>query len=69
MITTIADSKSDRLKVQTVAVLPFINMSANQDDEYFCDGLAEDLLNALAKVDALKVVPRRSAFPNQSFAP
>ena len=37
-------------------------MSANQDDEYFCEGLAEDLLNALAKIDALKVVPRRSAF-------
>ncbi len=62
MITTIAGSKSDRLKVQTVAVLPFINMSANQDDEYFCDGLAEDLLNALAKMDALKVAARRSAF-------
>jgi serine/threonine-protein kinase len=62
MITTTADSKSDRFKIQTVAVLPFINMSANQDDEYFCDGLAEDLLNALAKIDTLKVVPRRSAF-------
>lgn len=62
MITTIAGSKSDRLKVQTVAVLPFINMSANRDDEYFCDGLAEDLLNALAKIDSLKVAARRSAF-------
>src|SRR5688572_27215656 len=37
-------------------------MSANLDDEYFCDGLAEDLLNALAKIDALKVAARRSAF-------
>ena len=62
MITTIAGSKSGRLKVQTVAVLPFVNMTANQDDEYFCDGLAEDLLNALAKIDALKVAARRSAF-------
>jgi adenylate cyclase len=58
----IAGSKSDRLKPQTVAVLPFINMSAHRDDEYFCDGLAEDLLNALAKIDALKVAGRRSAF-------
>ena len=61
-ITTIAAAKSDRPNVQTVAVLPFVNMSGNQDDEYFCDGLAEDLLNALTKVDALKVAPRRSAF-------
>src|SRR5687768_2958218 len=45
LIPIIAGSKSDRPKVQTVAVLPFINMGANQDDEYFCDGLAEDLLN------------------------
>jgi adenylate cyclase len=62
MTTSIAGSKSDRLKIQTVAVLPFISMSANQDDEYFCDGLAEDLLNALAKIDTLKVAARRSAF-------
>ena len=61
-ITAIAGSKSDRNKVQSVAVLPFVNMSANQDDEYFCDGLAEELLNALAKIDALKVAARRSAF-------
>jgi len=62
LIPIIAGSKSDRPKVQTVAVLPFINMGANQDDEYFCDGLAEDLLNALAKIDSLKVAARRSAF-------
>src|SRR5688500_3342813 len=60
--TTIGRSESDRRRVQTVAVLPFVNMSANHDDEYFCDGLAEDLLNALAKIDALKVAARRSAF-------
>src|SRR5688500_1138518 len=58
----IAGSKSARPRIQTVAVLPFVNMSANLDDEYFCDGLAEDLLNALAKIDALKVAARRSAF-------
>ena len=59
---TNAISKSDSPEVQTVAVLPFVNMSGNHDDEYFCDGLAEDLLNALAKIDALKVAARRSAF-------
>jgi eukaryotic-like serine/threonine-protein kinase len=61
-ITTIAGSQSDRNKVQSVAVLPFVNMSANEDDEYFCDGLAEELLNALSKIDALKVAARTSAF-------
>ena len=60
--TAVAGSTSDRGKVQSVAVLPFVNMSANEDDEYFCDGLAEELLNALSKVDALKVAARRSAF-------
>jgi serine/threonine protein kinase len=61
-ITAIAGWKSDRNKMQSVAVLPFVNMSANEDDEYFCDGLAEELLNALAKIDALKVAARTSAF-------
>ena len=61
-ITAIAASTSDRAMVQSVAVLPFVNMSANEDDEYFCDGLAEELLNALSKIDALKVAARTSAF-------
>ncbi len=39
----------------SIAVLPFANISADEDNEYFCDGLAEELLNALAKIDELKV--------------
>ena len=46
----------------SIAVLPFANMSADEENEYFCDGLAEDLLNALAKIDDLKVAARTSAF-------
>jgi TolB-like protein len=46
----------------SLAVLPFANMSADVDNEYFCDGLAEELLNALSKIDALKVAARTSAF-------
>ena len=61
-ITAIAGSQPDRNKVQSVAVLPFMNMSSNEDNEYFCDGLAEELLNALSKIDALKVAARTSAF-------
>ena len=43
-------------------MLPFANMSADDDNEHFCDGLAEELLNALSKIDALKVAARTSAF-------
>lgn len=46
----------------SIAVLPFVNMSADPENEYFCDGLAEELLNALAKIDNLKVAARTSAF-------
>ena len=47
---------------RTIAVLPFANISADEENEYFCDGLAEELLNALAKIDELKVAARTSAF-------
>ncbi|MCW5969409.1 MAG: protein kinase [Blastocatellales bacterium] len=47
---------------QSIAVLPFANISADGENEYFCDGLAEELLNALAKIDELKVAARTSAF-------
>ncbi len=46
----------------SIAVLPFTNMSSDVENEYFCDGLAEELLNALAKIDELKVAARTSAF-------
>jgi TolB-like protein/Tfp pilus assembly protein PilF len=46
----------------SIAVLPFVNMSADPDNDYFCDGLAEELLNALAKLEGLKVAARTSAF-------
>jgi len=46
----------------SVAVLPFVNMSGDPDNEYFSDGLSEELLNVLAKVSALKVAARTSSF-------
>src|SRR5216683_2339099 len=46
----------------SVAVLPFANLSADAENEYFCDGLADELLNSLAKIDDLKVAARTSAF-------
>jgi TolB-like protein/DNA-binding winged helix-turn-helix (wHTH) protein len=50
------------LKNTSIAVLPFADMSAAKDQEYFSDGLAEQLINDLAKVPDLKVVGRSSAF-------
>ena len=46
----------------SIAVLPFANMSTDQENEFFCDGLAEEILNALAKIESLKVAARTSAF-------
>lgn len=46
----------------SIAVLPFAHLSSDADDEYFCDGLAEELINALSRVDDLKVVGRASSF-------
>ena len=47
---------------QSIAVLPFTNMSAERDQEYFADGLAEEIINLLAQVSGLKVIARTSAF-------
>ncbi len=45
-----------------LAVLPFVNMSTDPDNEYFSDGITEELLNALTKVEGLQVTSRTSAF-------
>ena len=46
----------------SIAVLPFKNISADVENEYFCEGLAEELLNALARINGLRVAARTSAF-------
>ncbi len=48
--------------VQTIAVMPFADMSAAGDQEYFGDGIAEELLNVLVKIDGLRVTSRTSSF-------
>jgi adenylate cyclase len=47
---------------KSIAILPFVNMSASGDNEYFCDGITEEIINALAKIDQLKVTSRTSSF-------
>ncbi len=46
----------------SIAVLPFVNMSADKDNEYFSDGISEELLNVLVKVEGLSVASRTSSF-------
>jgi TolB-like protein/tetratricopeptide (TPR) repeat protein len=49
-------------KEEVVAVLPFANMSADPENEYFSDGISEEILNALTRVEGLQVVARTSSF-------
>ena len=47
---------------KSIAVLPFLDLSERKDQEYFCDGISEEILEALAKVEGLRVVSRTSSF-------
>lgn len=64
--TSHASDRTATLVIQSsmpsIAVLPFTNMSSDAENEYFCDGLAEELINALTKIEGLHVVARTSAF-------
>ncbi len=51
-----------RVSAASVAILPFVNMSDDKENEYFSDGITEELINALAKLRSLKVPSRTSVF-------
>ena len=61
---------SDRLEIgaairpgcASVAVLPFVNMSPEPEQDYFCDGITEEIVNSLTRVSGLNVIARTSAF-------
>ena len=60
-ITPLTQS-SETEQERSIAVLPFVDLSPAYDQEYFCDGMAEELINALSKVTGLRVAARTSCF-------
>ena len=59
---TPATPNAGNVSAKSIAVLPFTNMSADKENEFFSDGIAEEILNALAQVKDLKVAGRTSSF-------
>jgi serine/threonine protein kinase/tetratricopeptide (TPR) repeat protein len=55
-------TQSPPTTTKSIAVLPFADMSPQKDQDYFCEGVAEEIINALSRVEALHVVSRSSAF-------
>ncbi len=55
-------SAASQLPAKSIAVLPFVNMSADKNDEYLSDGMTEELINVLSKVPGLRVPGRTSCF-------
>jgi TolB-like protein len=51
-----------RVASPSIAVLPFANLSSDKENEYFSDGLANEIITALMRVDVLRVTARRSSF-------
>jgi serine/threonine protein kinase len=60
--TGLTESRPATGELASIAVLAFTNMSADKEQEYFCDGIAEELINALTKLSGLRVASRTSAF-------
>ena len=60
---------TDIAEAPTIAVLPLINISPDPENDYICDGLAEELINGLTQIAGLRVVSRSSAFQFKGMTP
>ena len=52
----------DPNRAPSIAVLPFVDMSPHKDQDYFCDGIAEEIINAISRIENLRVASRTSSF-------
>jgi len=59
---SILENDASNIETASIAVLPFVNMSSDEENEYFSDGLSEELLNGLAKIEGMQVAGRTSSF-------
>src|SRR5207244_12605997 len=57
-----SEAATNSASQKSIAVLSFVDLSQAKDQEYFCDGISEEILDALAKVEGLRVVARTSSF-------
>jgi TolB-like protein len=57
-----AVAEKSKVNLRSIAVLPFVNMSTDAENEFFSDGLSEEILNSLARIDGMQVVGRTSSF-------
>ena len=58
----ISNQSKSKINPHSIAVLPFVNMSGDKNNEYFSDGISEEILNVLARVPSLQVAARTSSF-------
>jgi TolB-like protein/Tfp pilus assembly protein PilF len=57
-----AEARAETSEISSIAVLPFADMSPGRDQDYLCEGLAEELINALTHIDGLRVASRTASF-------
>ncbi|MGB6866908.1 MAG: tetratricopeptide repeat protein, partial [Candidatus Aminicenantaceae bacterium] len=61
-LKTVTAPRAQETEEKSIAVLPFVDLSPQKDQEYFCDGLAEEIINSLMHVSELRVPARSSSF-------
>ncbi len=61
-VTAVASAEKSKVNPNSIAVLPFVNMSDDTSNQYFSDGISEEILNVLARISGLQVAARTSSF-------